>query len=306
MRIGVVGGGEFGRGLATTSARAGHEVLLWSRRGGDLQVPRVKVTGSVEDLADRQLIFLAVPSPHVTDTARHLGPTMNGEHVLVHVSRGLVGEQLETLSHVLRSETPCRRVGALGGPLMARALTADEPCGVILGTRFPEVEEAVRAALDAPTIRIERTDDILGVEISSALVGLIALGTGYALGHGATPDTLALYVTRGAREAVRVVTALGGRPETFSGLAGFGDLVAAVAGDGRPEIRLGMALAKGLDLDRAGVEAGAYIEGVFIARRVANFAKRAGIRTPIAGVMADVVDGTIRGKDAIAALSVSL
>lgn len=298
--VAVIGGGGFGRAIATAAHRNGRDVILWSRNpGGDSPF---ETTSDLAALRRAELLFLAVPSAYVPETASALGRHLDGGHLLVHVSRGLLGDDLVTLSQHLRKTTPCRRVGALAGPLDAEALQEGQPTGAIVGTRFPEVARAVREAIGSPSLRIYESRDVVGVEVAAAVVGLMALAGGYGRGRGASPATLSVFLTRGMAECIRIGCALGAKAETFRGLAGFGDLMAVVGGDDRPEIRLGQALADGLDLEAAAKKAGAHIEGVSIARRMVGFAKRAQLEAPMTAVVADVLDGTLRPEDAIGAL----
>ncbi len=300
MKVGVVGGGGFGRGIAMASARQDHDVRLHGRSARTIE--GVRWTSSLGDLADRDLIFMAVPSHLCPELSFELGKHLDGRHMLVHVSRGLVGDDLQTLSQVLRQKTPCRRVGALAGPLDADALAEGKPAGVIVGSRFPEVAAAVRSAIGGPALRIYESRDVLGVEIASAMVGLLALALGYGSEYQAGPSATAVLLTRGIAEATRVMTSLGGKAETMTGLAGFGDLIAVASGDDRPEIRLGRALASGMSIEDAGREAGAHIEGVSIAKRVSRFAERVRIEAPIANAIASVLSGELAPGDAITEL----
>jgi glycerol-3-phosphate dehydrogenase (NAD(P)+) len=301
--IGVVGGGSFGQSLARAAVRVGQRVILWSRQerrldGGDALVH----TTRLPDLAPAELVFFAVPSPHVTALADELGHHLDGSHLLVHVSRGLLGPELGTVSEVLGSRTPCRRVGALAGPLVAKNLAEGHPGGAIIGSAFPEVIEAVTEAIGGPRLRVYGTDDVVGVEVASALVGLVALALGYALRMGMEPGTLAVLATRGLAEATRVGEVRGGLSRTFAGLAGAGDLIAAVAGDGRPEMEFGKALAEGLDLGVAAERAGAYVEGAALAAHVAAFGRLRGIQVPLSVGIAKLMAGEISAKQLAEAL----
>lgn len=298
LPIGVVGGG-FGKGIATAASRAGHDVILWSRTKKDSSDARIHPTNELASLADAGVIFVAVPSTHVVEIVPTLGTHLDGRHLLVHVSRGLLGDELSTLTQFMRAETPCRRVGALGGPLIASALREGTPSGAIVGSAFPEVVEAVRWAIGGPTLRIYETDDVIGVESASALTGLFAIATGFVQGVGIGPAALAVLVTRGMAESARVGMALGAREKTFAGLAGFGDVLAAVAGDGRPEVELGKALARGLSVDEALREARTHIEAVGLTRRVARFCAERRIDAPLASTLADVLDGKIPHTEAL-------
>lgn len=301
MRVAVLGGGGFGRSLALAAARAGNSVVLYSRE--ERAVPAgIEATRDLATAAHADILFVAVPSPHVLSVAHALRPHLDGSHRLVHVSRGLVGDGLVPITRLLREETAARRIGVLAGPLVQSALATGAPSGAIVGSLFPEVAHAVRSAIGSRTLRIYQTDDVVGVEVASALVGMLALAAGFVQATGAGPAALGVMCTRGIAEAQRVGHALGAREKTFTGLAGFGDLLAATSGDDRPEIRLGRALAKGMSLEQAAREAGAYIEGVTIARRVADFAQRRNMEAPIAHAIGEVVGGKLSVAEAIDAL----
>jgi glycerol-3-phosphate dehydrogenase (NAD(P)+) len=250
----------------------------------------------MEELAACELVFVVVPSMHVPSVAPALGLHLDGRHLLVHVSRGLIGDGLETVSRHLSAHTPARRVGCLAGPINPEVLAQGLPGGGVVGTGFPEVAEAVREAIGGATLRLYETDDTVGVEVASALVGLLALAAGFCLESRISPSALAVMMSRGLEESARVGVLLGARRETFHGLAGAGDLYAAIASDERAEVRLGRALAHARDLETAGREAGAYIEGITIARRVARYAARMNVDAPIARVMADVLEGQMSAE----------
>lgn len=299
--IGIVGGGDFGLGLAHAAERAGRKVLLWTRRPERVGAAKVELAQALADLADAELIFFAAPSQHVAELARKLGVHLDGSHYLVHISRGLFGEELLGLTQVLRSETPCRRVGALAGPLVARALLEGVPSGGIVASRFPEVREAVREAIGGPATRIYSTDDVIGAEFASAAVGLFAVAIGIAQGHGLGPAAQAMLATRAMAEAARLGVQLGGKHETFMGLAGFGDLLAAVAGDGRPELEIGRQLAHEVPVEQLRRLSG-YDEAMGSALRVAAYAARTKARAPVATLCASVFAGKISGAAAVQAL----
>jgi glycerol-3-phosphate dehydrogenase (NAD(P)+) len=300
--VAVIGGGDFGRGLAAAAARAGAEVVIHTRKRTSVPKVPFRTTDQLADAAGAELIFLAVPSEHVARVAESLGRHLDGSHLMVHVSRGLAGAELATLSQVLRRITPCRRLGVLAGPLDAQALIDGTPAGGIVGSRFPEVTEAVCAALGSGALRIYSTDDIIGVEVASAMVGLLSLAVGYVQRLALGPATLSVMATRGMAEATRLGVALGATEATFHGLAGVGDLISAIADDGRPELLLGRRVAEGVPLADAARELKTHIEGVHTAQRVSHFGERLGFEMPISAVVAKVLGGHVDASVAIDAL----
>jgi glycerol-3-phosphate dehydrogenase (NAD(P)+) len=301
LQIGVVGAGGFGRAIAIASARHGHEVVLWSRRGRELPDP-IRVSTDIADIQNCELVFLVVPARHAVEVTERLGEVLDGRHSMVHVSRGLVGAELKTITQLIRDKTVCRRIGALAGPLVADALAEGRPSGAILGTGFPELTRMVRDALGGAGLRIYETRDVIGVELASATVGFLTVVLAYAQEVGLDPSTLAVLATRGMVEVSRIGQTLGAKESTFMGLAGLGDLIAAVAGDQRPELRLGRALAQGADLTSAVGEAGAYVEGIEVAGHLIEHAQRLGLETPISSTFVSVSEGRMSQDDAIQAL----
>jgi len=301
LRVGVLGAGGFGRALALASARNEHDVVVWSRQPRDLG-DGIRLTTEIEAMKDRELVFLAAPARHAIDIAKKIGSVADGRHLVVHVSRGLIGAELKTITMVLREHTAVRRLGALAGPLVADALAEGRPSGAILGTQFPEVTDMVRDAIGGSELRVYETHDVVGVQLASATVGFLTVVLAYAQAKGVQPGTLAVMATRGMVEISRIGQTLGADEETFLGLAGLGDLIAAVAGDERPESRLGKAMAEGAGRAEAFKTAGAYVEGFEVASHLIDHAHRLGLETPISSVFVEVSSGRMTAEDAIRAL----
>jgi glycerol-3-phosphate dehydrogenase (NAD(P)+) len=294
--VGVIGGGAWGLALAAAAARTGGTTLLLSRRAHNGETPQgIELVGAGAELAERaRLILLAVPSGVARDVVRDLGPYLDGRHFIVHGVRGLVprpndvtgrAEELETISDIVRDETPVRRIGALGGPALASDLLAGRPSVMVCGSRYPEVIRALRAAFDGPMVRLSATEDLLGLEWASALVGCLAIGVGYARGVGLGAGLLAAVITRAVEEAARLAAAAGGDDRTLLGLAGYGDLLASIAQTERPEMLVGEALAKGKSLEQALSEAKQRVEAVELTGRVVAWAEARGVAAPIFGTL---------------------
>jgi glycerol-3-phosphate dehydrogenase (NAD(P)+) len=295
--VGVIGGGAWGLALAAAAGRTGGSTLLLSRRAHNGEAPPgIELVRDGAELADRaRLILLAVPSLVAREVVRGLGPHLDGHHFIVHGVRGLVQrlddgtgqpEQLETISDIVRDETPVRRVGALGGPALASELLAARPSVMVCGSRYPEVLAALRAAFEGPMLRLFETHDLLGLEWASALVGCLAIGVGYARGAELGPGLLAAVITRAVEEGARLAAAAGGDDRTLLGLAGYGDLLASIAQTERPEVLVGEALAKGKPLEQALADAKQRVEAIELTARVVAWAEARGVAAPLFGTLA--------------------
>ncbi len=293
--VAVVGGGAWGLALAGAAARTGGTTLLLSRRAHDGALPAgVTLAKGEREVAERaRLVLLAVPSGVARDVARGLGAHLDGGHFVVHGVRGLVGDAMESISSVVRDETPVRRVGALGGPALAADLLAGRPSVMVCGSHYPEVNRALQQAFGSPTLRLYPTEDLLGLEWASALVGCLAIGVGYARGVGLGPGLMAAVITRAVEEGARLAAAAGGNERTLLGLAGYGDLLASIAQGERPEVLVGEALAGGKTLEQALSQVSQRVEAVELTGRIVTWAEAAGIHAPVFGALAR---GILRGR----------
>ncbi|WP_437674401.1 NAD(P)-binding domain-containing protein [Sorangium sp. So ce131] len=296
--VGVIGGGFWGVALALSASRTGAEVLLFSRREHPQINDGPRIVRDYAEVARARLLVIAVPSNAARTALRALGDHMDGSHLVIHGVRGLEGEALKTVSDLVREETPARRVGALGGPVQADELTEGRPSAMVCGSRFPEVHAAVTAAFQSDALRVYTTPDLQGLEWASALVGCLAIGVGFAEQAGAGPGLLAALISRAVDSAARIAVAAGAEERTVLGLGGYGDLLASIALEGRPEVLLGKALARGRTLDEAVAEARLRVEAIPLIPRIVAFAKE----RKVDGGVFEALDTILRGAEPRAVL----
>jgi glycerol-3-phosphate dehydrogenase (NAD(P)+) len=208
----------------------------------------------------------------------------------VHAARGL-GPAGETVSEMVREETPIRRIGVLAGPLVPRELEAAMPGAIVVASRYPEVPAAARAALGQEALRVYASDDLAGVELGAALMTVVALTAGVAAGLGGGISTRAVVVARGIAQASRVLEAMGARARTLAGLGGVGEVFVTASGVESPDYELGLSLARGVPFAEARAALGRSAEGPEVARRVAALCARKGVRAPIFDGVAALAEG---------------
>jgi glycerol-3-phosphate dehydrogenase (NAD(P)+) len=299
--FGVLGGGTWGLSLAKAARRAGTTPILCTRRHESGSHTGVTVTSDLGELAKAKIIIMAVPSHQAESAARQLGDHLNGNHFLIHGIRGLSGEGLTTVSQILRQETPVRRIGALGGPVQPDELSEGRPSAMVVASAFSDVRSAMAELLSGPSLHIRTTDDLVGLEWASALVGAVSIGVGFAQARpDISPGLLAALISSAVDESATIAVAAGAKRETFYGLGGYGDLLASIGMPNRPEVVLGRALAEGDNLEQAQQRATLRIEAIELIPRVVAFAKRRKVPHKVFGVLADVLERKIDGERVLA------
>jgi glycerol-3-phosphate dehydrogenase (NAD(P)+) len=294
--VGIVGGGPWGVALARAAARSGASVTLHTRRAPMKDGRLIHITTDYSEVAKNRLLILAIPSNVAREVARALGDFIDGSHFVVHGVRGLAIGDLSTISDILREETPARRLGALGGPVQADELHQGTASALVVGSHYPEVIQAVSQAMSGPWLRVYSTPDLRGLEWASAMVGCMSVGVGFAKAAGAGPGLLAALISRAVHDAGRIAVLAGAEEQTMYGLGGYGDLLASIALEHRPEVVLGRALGSGQSLDDAKKEAELRVEAVELIPRVLAFAKKHGVVAPAFEGLGRMLDGQ-RGEE---------
>ena len=312
----IVGAGPFGRALAQVAARRGARVTLWSRRGeAELPAGTHRAVTLAEAAAAAKLIYFCAPASQARALLSKLGDVTDGGHLLVHAARGVEAPAGTTLSEIVRHETPIRRVGVLAGPLVPRELEAAIPSAIVVASRFPEVIAAAQRSLGQPALRVYGSDDLVGVELSAALMTVIALACGLAAGllegqarqplHGSTGgvSTRAVVVARGLAQAARILESLGAKARTLAGLGGVGEVLVTSQGVESPDHALGVAIGRGTPAAQALAALGRTAEGPQVARVVAAIAKARKVNASLFAAVADVMDGKKAPIEALAGLA---
>ena len=315
-KIGVIGSGTWGTALAVLLTGNGHEVELWSavpaevealtatRRHpnlGDTPIPeKIRVTGDLEQaMKDKELLVLSVPSVYVRETAHRMAPFLKEGQVITNVAKGIEDTTLKNLSEIIEEELPAARVTVLSGPSHAEEVSRGLPTTCVAGAHRRQDAELVQNLFMSPVFRVYTSPDMLGIELGGALKNVIALAAGIADGLGCGDNTKAALITRGIAEITRLGTAMGGSPETFSGLTGIGDLIVTCASMHSRNRRAGILIGKGYTLDEAMKEVKMVVEGVYSARAARALSKKYQVSMPIVEQVNEVLFDGKPAKDAL-------
>lgn len=295
LEVAVVGAGRWGSALGAAAARIGHAVTLWSPRANLAPVEGCNRTSSLADVAGKRVLLFTVPPERAREVAQELAPHVGPEVAIVHAVRGLTEEPVSTIGDVLTRETCVRRIGALGGPVLVGELEAGAPTLLVCGSAFPEVLTLTKELLATKATRVATTADRRGVEWSSALVACLALGVGYVQGAGFGPGLVSAVTSEAIRQAAALVVAAGGQEATMLGLAGNGDLLAAMAQENRPEIVVGRILASGRTIEEAEKEIGQRVVASDLVPKLVRWAETRKLSFPLLGALGR---GAFSGKPA--------
>jgi glycerol-3-phosphate dehydrogenase (NAD(P)+) len=298
--VAVLGTGAWGTALAIVLCRKGISVRmrahepeiaddLEGRREnvnflpGFLFPPELHVMYDIEAALDGTVAaVVAVPSQVIRQVLSSIpASTVPGRDWVI-ATKGLEEGSGLRMSEVVRAALPGAKITVLAGPSLAREVAAGQPTTVLAASEDAECASRVRDLFHDVAFRVYTNDDLIGVELGTALKNVIALAAGIASGMGLGANAHGAILTRGLAEIMRLGDVLGAKRETFLGLAGVGDLVTTCSSPLSRNRTLGEQVGRGVPMAEALASMTQVAEGVPTTRSAVRLARRYGIEMPIA------------------------
>jgi glycerol-3-phosphate dehydrogenase (NAD(P)+) len=307
-RIAVIGAGAFGTALAAVIALTGRsEVILVGRnadlmtdlsadRMNDAVLPGIELPDSLQFSAEADsisgagIVLFAMPSQAQADAARHYGPYLAKDAIVVTCAKGIDKVSGDLLTDMLERELPQHAIAVLSGPGFAADIAKGLPTAMAIAAADMAVAERLAQAISGPTFRLYASDDRIGVQLGGALKNVLAIACGIVEGRGIGDSARAALISRGLAEMSRFVAAKGGKAETVRGLSGLGDLVLTATSHQSRNLRFGIALGEGDTVDPAH---GTLVEGAYAASVAARLAHKLGVDMPITDAVSAIIDGKL-------------
>lgn len=316
MNIAILGAGAWGTGLSIALG-ANHRIVLWARDAAqavamesgrrnsrylpEVPLPRtVAVTSDLElALAKSDAILIATPTLALRGTLEEIRASRSDRPVIwackgFEQASGKLPHQV--VAEALGEGVTC---GALSGPSFALEVAQGRPTALTLASLDAQFAKRMARELHQPMMRVYFSTDLVGVEIGGAVKNVMAIAVGICDGLGLGMNARAALITRGLAELSRLGVALGGRAETFMGLAGAGDLILTCTGELSRNRRVGLLLAEGQRLDGILKQLGHVAEGVFSARAVEALAEEMHVDMPITQAVCMVLFRGYSPRDAV-------
>ena len=206
------------------------------------------------------------------------------------------------MTEIIGEVLPGHPAGVLTGPNLAREIMAGSAAASVIAMEDQTIVRALQRLFSSGLFRVYTNDDVIGCELGGVLKNVIAIAVGMGDGQGAGDNTRAALICRGLAEITRLGVAMGGKPATFAGLAGVGDLVATCTSAQSRNRHVGLELARGRTIDDIVTGMFMVAEGVKSAPVVMALAERHGVDMPLAREVYDVVRGRSSARKAFRGL----
>jgi glycerol-3-phosphate dehydrogenase (NAD(P)+) len=308
LKVGVIGGGSWGTTVASLVTRNA-PVMLWARNPETvaeindrhtnqkylpgIELPeRLWATADIaEAVSTADVVVMGVPSHTYRSVLEDVGQYIRAWVPVISLTKGLEVDTRKRMTEVTQEVLPAHPVGVLTGPNLAREIMEGRAAASVIAMQGGGNVDLLRPLFSSGLFRVYTNEDVIGCELGGVLKNIIAIAVGMGDGLGAGDNTRAALITRGLSEVTRLGVALGGQVETFSGLAGMGDMIATCTSTQSRNRHVGFQLGKRRTIDEIIEEMVMVAEGVKTAPVVMELAREQHIRMPIAEDVYKVVTG---------------
>ncbi|MGM0443063.1 MAG: NAD(P)H-dependent glycerol-3-phosphate dehydrogenase [Fibrobacterota bacterium] len=316
MNIHILGAGSWAIALAKLLSSEGHSLRLWEfdtaeaallkeKREHPVKLPgvilpdSVGITSCLQDFFDTpaDICIVAVPTQFVRAALKNVTASVSPERIVAVggwaiVSKGIENKTNALLTDVLKEEiAPAddSNIAVLSGPSHAEEVGHGVPTTIVVSSLNTVFAERIQEEFSTRLFRLYTNNDVTGVELAGSVKNVIALAAGICDGLKFGDNTKGALLTRGMVEMARLGTAMGAEEHTFSGLAGFGDLITTCFSRHSRNRRMGELLASGLSLEQALNKMTMVAEGVTTASSLYELAQDYNVEMPITEKINDVL-----------------
>jgi glycerol-3-phosphate dehydrogenase (NAD(P)+) len=276
-RAAVIGAGSWGTAVAVLLARGGLEVQLGARTPERVEelitdgenrryLPGVPLPDAIDvrpasaiELAGLDLICLAIPSKSLPQAVGAIADRVSSRSAVLMLTKGLIPPQGQLPSEYVGERVRARGIACLGGPAHAREAVSGS-AALVLGSADEELRVQIGEVFDRAGLVCERSRDVVGVEMAGAAKNAAALAAAAAEPHGLNAAGIAVAAIW--RECIDHAVAHGAEIDTFSGLAGVGDLTATMMAPAGRNRRAGELLGTGTPAEEIPGKIGQASEGL--------------------------------------------
>lgn len=319
LKVGLIGGGSWGTTVASLVSR-NCPTTIWARDAHTVEdinknhrnekyLAGIKLNESLkasdslkETLKDADVVIMGVPTQCSRNVLEEAKPYIRPWIPIISLSKGLEQGTKMRLTQIIEETMPGHPVGVLTGPNLAKEIMQGQAAAAVLAMVDASIAHALQKVFRTGLFRIYTNDDVIGCELAGALKNVIAIAVGMGDGMGAGDNTRSAVITRGLAELTRLGVAMGGKPMTFAGLAGMGDLIATCTSPLSRNRHVGLQLGMGKNIKDIISEMSMVAEGVKTSSVVFELAQDLGIEMPIAAEVYKVVNNQSSAIDAFKGL----
>lgn len=252
------------------------------------------------------LIFVT-PSPYLKNHLAKLTADISGKTIVTAV-KGIVPDEDMVVSEYFhtRYNVPQDHILCIGGPSHAEEVAMDRLTYLTIGCTEEKTAEAFANVLRSDYVRVETSEDIMGIEYAAVLKNVYAICAGICNGLRYGDNFMAVLLTNCVREMDRYLTAVSPAKRNICDSAYLGDLTVTCYSNFSRNRTFGTMIGRGYSVKSAQLEMKMVAEGYYGTKCMMELNKQAKVDMPILNTVYDILYRQVNPAKAILTLTEKL
>ncbi|MFZ9055371.1 MAG: NAD(P)H-dependent glycerol-3-phosphate dehydrogenase [Flavobacteriales bacterium] len=302
-RFGLIGSGSWATAIAKMLLTNIDELHWWVRRDDtrehleqygrnpryiqsiEFDTSRIHVTTDLQAVIDAcDILIFAIPSGYLDATMKEFKPQRVQDKIIISAIKGMVVEYHSIPARYLHKElhVPYERIGLIAGPCHAEEVAREKLSYLTVACPDLHIAQTVADAMATRYIRIQTSEDVVGVELAAVLKNIYAIGSGIAYGLGYGDNFLSVLISNASQEMKRFLAAVHQHDRDVKESAYLGDLLVTAYSPHSRNRTLGMMIGKGYSVKGAIMEMNMVAEGFNGSNGIHHLNQKFGVDMPIA------------------------
>ena len=240
MKITILGSGAYGLALAKIIDENGYDVNLWTKVLNEYNVinnkekdnsilngfvlsRKMNITMDMQEAVyGAKIIFIATSIKYIKSILDELVLYYDKSMFICIACKGICDDELYLPYDLVVNKLKSKNVSIISGGTFAKDMIKDIPMALTLASK--DNNNLIKNILENKNLKIETSNDIIGVELCGAIKNILAIGCGIIDGYGFPITSKCMYMSKVINELVLVISLLGGKKETILSYAGIGDI----------------------------------------------------------------------------------
>ena len=303
-RITVIGNGSWSSALVKILTDNGHTINWWMR--SEKAIEKIKETGHnphylsivkykttqlnlfhsiSEAIQQGDIILLGIPSAFIVDMFSELPTTIFEGKTIVSAVKGIIPNKNQLVNEYLADQFDVKLNDycCISGPCHAEEVAAEKLSYLTFASSNEELANEISQFFDNKNLRTVVSNDIYGVQYSSVLKNIYALGAGIAHGLDYGDNFLSVYITNCFSELQQFMNVISTQMQHhYNTSAYLGDLLVTCYSLHSRNRTFGNFIGKGYAVNAAKLELNMVAEGYYASKGIFEISNRLNYHLPIA------------------------
>ena len=296
MKVTILGCGVYGLALANSFLSKDFvKVTMWSKFQDEVDYLSKKYfhilfsTDMESATKGADLVVIAIPVAFLEETMKSYCKVYHGEDILI-ASKGINIEDGLFASQIIEKYLNPNNIGAISGGTFAGDMLEKKVMGLTLGTKSKNLQNKVKKCLQNRYLKIQYTNDIIGIQICGAIKNVMAIGFGILDGAKYPESTRFLFLTEAIYEINKLIIELNGDDKTIMSYAGIDDIMMTCTSNKSRNYTLGKMIGENIITEEINnYKKNTTIEGLGTAKAIKTLCKEKQINLEICNILYEIL-----------------